>query len=58
MEVDTEAHKENNDCSGAMVTSLCWVRRGHAKAILDYQDMDEEELAQQNKMSKKIKKKA
>ena len=46
MEVYTVAHVDNNDTSGAMVTALCWVSRGHAKAILDYQEMDEEELNQ------------
>ena len=41
-----------------MVSSLCWVSRGHAKAVIDAHEMDEEELNEQNKMSSKIKKKA
>lgn len=59
MEVDSEpVHQDNNDTAGAMVTALCWVSRGHAKPILEYQEMGEDELNRQNKMSKKIKRKA
>lgn len=40
--------------TGAMVTAVCWVSRGHAKPLLDSHELDEKEAQQQAKDVKKM----
>lgn len=39
---------------GAMITSLCWVSRGFAKAIVDEDENMEEHVVEHSKMIKKL----
>lgn len=38
----------------AIISSLCWIKRGHAKAMLEEYEPSEEELKKHQKLSKKI----
>ena len=51
---DTEMEGEQGAAEGAMITSLCWVSRGFAKAIIDEDDQMDENVAQHSKMIKKL----
>jgi hypothetical protein len=40
--------------SSAIISSLCWVRRGYAKALLEEYEPTEEEMSKHQKLSKKL----
>ena len=51
---DEEMEDEPAAAEGAMITSLCWVSRGFAKAIIDEDENMQEHVVEHSKMLKKL----
>lgn len=51
---DDDMDEPQAEAEGAMITSLCWVGQGFAKALIDEDENMEEHVAQHSRMIKKL----
>jgi hypothetical protein len=51
---DAEMEGDEQQAEGAMITALCWVSRGYAKAVIDEDEQMAENVGKHSKMIKKL----
>lgn len=51
---DAEMEQDEPQAEGAMITALCWVSRGFAKAVIDEDEQMAETVGEHSKLIKKL----